>query len=380
MARTVGNFLLGLGLLTVLGCESKTPTDQAPEASASREQLLMATDAVVEGLLSDFLLSSQALQTSVQNWQSDSTKLPEAKAAFHNTMDVWQRLEVLQLGPLAAMGASPGGDDRRDLIYSWPLVNACRVDQATANSEFEDLSSAVVNLRGLDVLEYLLFVEGATNACPVNSTLNSSGQWAALGEAEVTSRRAQFAASVAADLVANAQQTQTAYQGFSAGFVSGKAPFSSQREAMNALTHALFYVEKEVKDMKLAPPIGASGCATTTCPELAESRFGGRSLRNVRLNLEIFRTIFVADETTGFDALLVEAGGPQTAADMLAEIDAALAILNALERDFPEALEQDQAQLELLFQHVRSLSTLLKTEFITLLDLDLPSKAEGDND
>ena len=379
MARTAGKLMLVAALVGAWGCESKT--SETPQvATESRRAVLAHTDGLVGKALSDFVTAAQTLESSVLAWRSDPNKLGQAQEAFHAAMDTWQQVEVVQVGPLAAMGVSPGAADLRDFIYSWPLTNPCRIDQATANSEYTDLSGAAVNIRGLDALEYLLFVDGTGNACPENSTLNSSGQWAALGPSEVGTRRADFATAVAADLVANAKVAQGGHSDFSPGFVEGDSPFSSQREAMNALTTAMFYLEQEVKDMKVAPPIGVSDCATATCPEAIESRFAGRSLRNVRINLETFRAVFVADDTTGFDALLAEAGGVQTANDIVGEVDAALAILAQLQRDFPEAIEPDAAELELLFQHLRSLSTLLKTEFITLLDLDLPAKAEGDND
>lgn len=376
MARTVGRILVMAVLLG--GCESK---QTAPAQSTESRRLMLAhTDALVVASLTEFSEAATALEVAVTAAKDDPTQREAAREAFHRAMDAWQRMEVLQLGPIAAMGVSPGGEDLRDFVYSWPLTNACRVDQAVAAQDYVNLGTATVNMRGLDALEYLLFHDAPENACPINSALNTAGTWAALEPEEIADRRMAFAQIAAQDLAATASKVQTAWVGVSPDFREGTGVYGSQREAMNALTTALFYVEAELKDMKLAPVLGVADCATATCPELAESQFAQRSLRNVRANLEMFRTVFVADEVTGFDALLTDAGGASTATEMLADVDAALALLDQLTADFPVALTQDAAKLEALFEHVRNLSTLMKTEFITLLDLDLPAKAEGDND
>lgn len=376
MVRAAGSLITMIALLGA--CESKQSA--APQSSESRRLMLAHTDAFVSAGLDEFSQAATALEAAVAAATDDPSQRATAQQAFHQAMDVWQRMEVVQLGPLAPMGVSPGGEDLRDFAYSWPLTNACRIDQAVAAQEYNDLSNAAVNMRGLDTLEYLLFHDTPENACPVNSTLNSAGTWAALAPDEISRRRMAFAKVAARDLATTASNARNAWSAVASDFRDGTGVYGSQREAMNALTTALFYVEAELKDMKLAPVIGVADCATTTCPELAESQFAQRSLRNIRVNLETFRAVFVADETTGLDALLIEAGGASTATEMVADIDAALAILATIASDFPGALTQDTAKLETLFEHVRNLSTLMKTEFITLLDLDLPSKAEGDND
>ena len=74
----------------------------------------------------------------------------------------------------------------------------------------------------------------------------------------------------------------------------------------------MFYVEVEVKDMKLAEPLGLSMCTTETCPELVELRFSHRSLEAIRSNLRSFRRVFLgADpgmEGLGCDDLLRDVG------------------------------------------------------------------------
>lgn len=214
--------LLVLGLL--VGCESKTDSTPAQEPNNVSENndnadLVALRQAVVENhavyiheTLSEFETQSKELQSAVNAWQASgsASDLESAISEFHEAMDVWQRAEVLQVGPAGVMGTVAGGEDLRDQIYSWPLSNACRVDQELVRLGYEsDFASQAVNVRGLDALEYLLFAEGTSNACPINSMINTDGQWAALGEEEIRERRRAYA-KAATDLVVTSAEDLSA--------------------------------------------------------------------------------------------------------------------------------------------------------------------------
>src|SRR5690606_29393153 len=103
--------------------------------------------------------------------------------AWREAMVLWQRAELTQLGPTGLMGSVLAGEDLRDEIYSWPLVNPCRIDQELVAKSYEDtdqLASALINLRGLDALEYLLFHDGPGNACAATVSINKDGSWDAI--------------------------------------------------------------------------------------------------------------------------------------------------------------------------------------------------------
>ena len=58
------------------------------------------------------------------------------------------------------------------------------------------LETAPINVRGLDVLEELLFATATGNHCDSFDPINASGTWAAVSD--LAARRASYAASVAA--------------------------------------------------------------------------------------------------------------------------------------------------------------------------------------
>jgi predicted lipoprotein len=308
-------------------------------------------------------------------------------------MDAWQVAEVMQVGPAATRGM-PGGQEIRDNIYSWPLVSRCAVEEQIVSRGYTGaaFTSGLVTRRGLFALEYLLFYEGADTACPSTSAIVSQGTWAALSAEERESRKRAYAAVVANDLQARAQALVTAWDAGGGNFVhtlesagSGNAVYASSQAALNAVSDALFYVDYELKDLKLAKPLGMRECTTDTCPEFLESPFAHRSKANLRANVVGFRRIVEGCganfEGTGFDDLLEAAGATELTATLRQRTAALSTAIDSLPgQDLAVPLAQNKASVRALYDSVKGVTDVLKTELVTVLDLELPQKVEGDND
>jgi uncharacterized protein len=134
------------------------------------------------------------------------------------------------------------------------------------------------------------------------------------------------------------------------------------------------------------------GCATPVngiCPGTLESPFANRSQRHVRNNLVGFRKLFSgcdddAGNGLGFDDLLTGSGpaGAQLSAVMTERLTASFAALDALpEGAMTDAsLPAQKALVTQVFSYVSDVVSQMKAQFISLLDLELPKRAEGDND
>ncbi|MCA9625141.1 MAG: imelysin family protein, partial [Myxococcales bacterium] len=316
-----------------------TTSGGVPEMAA-RDVLVSLTDGVIVPTYRDFVAASVALEeaTAAHRAAPDEETLAAAQAAFRDAMAVWQRAELMQVGPAGSMMA-PGGQGLRALIYSWPLVNPCRIDQKLVDESYGDvdaLTAELVNAQGLDALEYLLFFEGADNTCAPQLPINADGQWAALGEAELLARRAAYGAAVADEVATLAERLATTwapdtgeYAQWLAAPGEAGSPYDDVDAALDEVLRAMFYVDTLLKDAKIAFPAGIAGCTTDTCPEGLESPWAQRSKEHVLSNLEGYRRMFVggasAQEGVGFDDLLIEVGEDALATRMLADIDAAVA-------------------------------------------------------
>ena len=82
----------------------------------------------------------------------------------------------------------------------------------------------------------------------------------------------------------------------------------------------------------------------------------------------------------GFDDLLIAAGADALAAEITTKAAAALASAQAVPDPLEDALATDYPRVEAALVAMAELNRLMKTQLMSVLDLELPERAEGDND
>jgi predicted lipoprotein len=386
-----GGGLPEAGSAGVGGAEPPDP----PSVAFTKAALLAAEGDCTLRELRGFLSLAEALRdrcTELSNAHS-AERVDAARGAFRAAMSAWQMLEVHRYGPAARKGDDPAaGQDLRDEIYAWPLGGRCNVDQQLVNKGYAQpgFAAQLINVRGLGTLEYLLFNEEASNGCPSYSPLNAQGTWAALGLEELRTRKAEYARVVADDVLAHATALVAAWEGgrfreqlIAAG--SAGSPYASEQAALNAVSNALFYVERELKDKKLALPLGISpDCTSGLCPESLESQYAGLSTENIRQNLRGFRQLFWGcgprASGLGFDDWLIEVGAGDLERRMAAAFEAATVAFEQLDPPLERALLSKPEATSAVYQALKRFTDLLKTEFVSALQLELPTGTETDND
>ncbi len=379
------------GLLASTGCNTGQPADDGQEptraaivASAAERVLAPAyTEAATQ--LTDLATAARAYADAVAAGAPDADAARDAaRAAFATAMDAWQRVEMLLVGPAGPAGLVTGGENLRDEIYSFPVTNRCRIDEELAAGAFEAtdfFTASLVNVRGLDAVEYLLFVDGTQNACDATRPVNKDGTWQGLGDDEILRRRAEYAARAAEDVAARVADLAArwrpgdgdAYVAFTSAGRSG-SPYPTTRVALDEFSSGLFEIESSLKERKLA----------ATTPEAVESPFARRSKENVLANLAAAREVFyaagTADAGTGFDDWLANVGQAGLAADIEAAFASAEAAVRAVPGSFADAVAADPAALAPAADAVGELSALLKGPFLAALALMPPADGAGDAD
>ncbi|HEX6245190.1 MAG TPA: imelysin family protein [Polyangiales bacterium] len=364
----------------------------------SKANLLEAAGKCALASFRVFAERAEALEQATQRWADDSTdaNAAAARAAFRAAMDSFQRAELFRFGP-AAPATEPGGKGLRDQIYAFPHQSACKVDEQLVNQAYAsaDFGSTTPIGRGLAALEYLDYYVGADNACAASLAINADGSWQKLSESELRTRRSAYAAAVASDIARYAKLLLRAFAPAPEGddFVNelatagrGSKAYSTEQAALNALSHALYYVEIEVKDYKLALPLGISPNCTTgsTCPNAVESPYARVSTGNIAANLRGFRALFQGCGTDhaglGFDDWLEAVGQGALAASMLKALDGAEAAVRDLSPPIERAIVEDPTRVREVYDALKALTDQLKQQFISVLDLNPPMSAEGDND
>jgi len=381
-------------LAVVVGCLTQDPKDTTSVSIGVSDVLAAVGPEVVLPTAERFLVEVDALEITLADWESslDSTDRDAAQLAAQEqwaaTMLAWQELEVMQLGPAASSLAALGGADIRDEIYSWPTVNTCRVDQETVEEDWDSsdfFTSNLVNSYGLDALEYILWAS-ADNACPAQVDINTDGSWDNLGEAGVRANRAAFARALAADLRSQGEALHTAWSPDGGDFSGQLAleadtgPYASEQEALNAVFDALFYLETETKDRKLAHPLGGADCGLDACPDDVEHLDSGLGVAAIEANLLGFQALFTGGAGFGFDDLLAEVGHGDLSDQVLADLDTALAAAAALDGPLDALITDQPDDVQALHDAVKAVSDVLKGDLATVLVLEIPAEAAGDND
>ncbi len=358
----------------------------------TRAALLRAFSQCIVAEQEQFATLAQTLSTTTTAALTDATNRAEAQAAWRAAIARWQVLEVMQIGP-TGLSTTPGGDALRDGIYAWPVINACGVDKLLVDEGYAQPSfaAALVDVKGLGALEIALFDEGADNACDATAAINIDGTWNALSAEQRQQRRAAFAAVVAADTAQKAQAIVTSWtssgKNYQAEFDSagnGSRLFRRAQLALNVVSDAMFYIEYGDKDGKLGKPLGLTQCDAERCLDAVESPNAGLSTRHIHDNLIGLRKLFNGCDDgagLGFDDFLIAVGSRDLATRMTADIDAALAAANAIEEDdLATAITADVASVTALHTAIKAITDDLRTEFVSILDFEIPKRVEGDND
>jgi len=352
----------------------------------------------------------QALPPKIAAADQDALTLVDQR--FKAMVTAWQGVEVMQLGPTGSKNDVIGGQDLRDEIYSWPTTNYCLIDQVLVNQSYDDtdfLSESLVNVRGLDALEYVLYNDSTENQCDARAEINNgaaaSTQWSSLSIDELNERRRGYAKILASDLSQRVSALAElwsadggrAYDDLLAAGDPGSS-YNNVTTALNDLTHALFYIEEVTKDKKLGEPGGLCvACQNPTWEKGLEFPWAKLAAESIAANLrgvaalyfgqafdQVDRTARLSStqaEGNNFDATLRRMGDVQLADDMVNAIGKAIDVVDNIPRPvYDNVIMQDGSDLETMYNAVKDLADLLKGDFATVLLLEVPAEAASDAD
>jgi uncharacterized protein len=395
-ARAAGGPRIAIACLAVLvaSCSVNGPEhDDGPHSDllAAVGECALGRFAEFERLARDLTEATAALAA-----EPSADKLAAAQASYRAAMSSWQRAELFHIGPSARRPA-PGGQNLRDDIYFFPGGNNCLVDQQIVSEMYSRPTFATrsANARGLGALEYLLFHDGPDNACGASVSINGSGSWTALSMQELSKRRAEYANATASVVLERAAALRGAWdpaEGDFLGQLAAPGPgrvYADERAALEAVIAAAFYVDQELKDLKLGAPLGLhEACPNrpNACPDAIESRHARLSGEHIRQNLTGLRMIFegCGPNHAGLgidDWLRTKDGGEELAERMLAALDVAEVAIANLDPQMEEAIfEVPPERVMDVHQAIKGITDVFKTEVINLLMVSLPASGGGDND
>ena len=304
----------------------------------------------------------------------EQSKRVAAQEAFKAAMNDLQRSLLHSVGPSL-------DEDRMLQLYSWPLSSPCKIDAKLANN-VSTLNSAV-DRRGMDALEYLLFVEPTNNhSCP--STTAALDAFNGLSVVDKQARRCEFMMPVAADVKASAKILANAWDDSKGNYASTLTGSSNAKVTLNKVTDAMFYFEEILKENKFDAPLGGavtnaiSSCGIgNLCPQAVESPHARISKENIHANMLALQALYKA----GFDDWLKAEGKDALAKSFGDDIQAVIDGTNSINGDFYGAISNDTVSMNnLLNGPVQDVSNALRFNVMPALVLKLPEGSASDTD
>ena len=390
------SFRVVSALVVMAGCgnEPGRDIDAPPDGFDRAGMLAHLAEHVLLPIQATFATRASALPAAISahcdalDAGQPAATLDAARTAAAAAIDAWERAEALQIGPAAMDHAKLRGE-----IYAWPLLSPCELDRDVAsrwaNPASYDVGVKLINARSLTAVEYLLYPTTAAHSC-----VSAPTGWDALG-ADLPRARCRLALAIALDVAAKGELLHAAwradggnYLGELANAGTSASSIPSAQEGVNRISDGMFYVDEIVKDMKLAEAAGiaVNSCQTvqTPCVREVELRYSDRATFALRTNLASLREAYTGTTPSrdgpGFDDFVIALGQPELAARMTANLDTAIAATAALPDSFLSALDTDYAKVVATHAAVRAFTDDLKSQFLTVLDLEIPNDVAADND
>ena len=385
MARMDGNWSL-----TAIGVLFLALQPQACRDEATSHTLNDNTD--VKPFLTDFATNivserltlmvdqNAILVSALESASADTSNtdaLLTAQQEWFNTMIQWQELEVMQVASLGSSLTTVGGEDVRDNIYSWPLNNPCRIDQVTATQDYTStdfIDKALVSMRGLDAIEYLLFASLETE-CPSQVPPLSDGTWQALSDSDIQGRRLEYALVLAQAIQVDLVEEQALWaQEFPLDL------YESDVKALNAVFNGMLYAEEMIKERKLHHPLGLKDECSVDCHLEVEGLYASISTEFLVANLKGLAAVVEGTESGGFRQVLIGVGEEGIADEFEQTIEVLITQLEEIDEPLVDLIGSNPEKLDDLQEDLSNLTSLLKWDIATVLEMEIPQTSAGDND
>lgn len=366
------------------------PIDCGPQPGAaaafSKQALLAAAADCSAWHACNFQNAATTLRTRIKDSTADASKVDAARVAWRAAMDSWSAMELFQFGPVGSTTLDPyHGRGLRSFVHPWPQTSRCEVEKQIATKPYKDqgIGSVLPAARGLFALEYILFYPNADTACLPASPTGQAWASLAASPANLTAAKNEYATVLADNLAALSLEIRNVWlpapgESFKAKIAGSYQGYGSDQEALNVVGWSLFYIEKDVKDLKLAVRAGVDPGSPNP-----ETPFADVEIENIRTNLRAARRLFQGcgpnNEGVGFDDWLIATN----LADLANEAVAALVQAQTAADAFPSFGAATQAQFLQLYEAIRTFSNLLKTRLFgsgSPLNLKLPAGSASDTD
>lgn len=374
--HSVGGALLSWTLLMALTVPMTSCGDEGdPGVDLRRQTLESIGHNVIMPMLLDFEAQSAQLEASAEIFCAapDATNLETVRTDWDAARRPWKMMEVLNFGPIVERPERFGPK-----IDFWPVRpdNIEDVLAGDAPLDVETLSLSGTAVRGLPVIEYLIFQDA------------SAADAVTRFEGDAGARRCQYLIGATADLANNASGLRAAWDPDGGDFLGelinagdGSATFTTLEQGVGEIANRMAFTCENIRADKLGRPIGRLTDRTPQ-PELLESQFSDRATQDIVDNLrgiEAFFTGTYGDQRgMGFDEY-AERRGIDLDTPFQQRLQASISAIEAIPAPMRDAVATDQELIEAAFDPIRDLQSMIQADLLGVLGVQATfNDADGD--
>jgi uncharacterized protein len=321
------------------------------------------TDGVIVPGYERFAAATAALETTVSAFCGAPTpeRLDAARGAFEQAMLAWQHVQPIVFGPIVAAARASTielfPDQRGAVSRQLSKALAAKEPGLVAPGGLEGKSVA---LTGFPALEQILYDD---ERLPAAGASGADADYACALAAAIARNLAGLAAGVLDDW-----QRPGGFRDMMLTAAAGNDAYFAAEEASGDLVKSLHTALQGVIALKLEAPLGAA--LEEAKPRRAESWRSGRSLANIRANLETADALYAAPGGFGA-ALKTLAKDDELDRAIRQGFERAFAQLDAIGLPLDAAVEDPaaRAQVEALLAEVKGLRQLVSEQLAPALDL-----------
>lgn len=285
-----------------------------------------------------------------------------AQRAFNDAMDTFIEIGHIRFGHIE-------DQNRYQRLYFWPDADN-RIDEAIkarlearGDAASGDIARSVAEIQGFPALGRLIFGPGTDKI---------------LAGDDAAAKRCALATDIADNITALSGQVNAEWREGPSAFAkllenagsAGNSTFPTTSAGTKAFLDSMTDALKLITEVKL--PLILKAADEPGAIKTAECWCSGRSLRNIRINLEALRELYKGANGAGFDDALLRANVGWLYNDIEHGFGNAIKLINGIDES-PEALVSDdavRAKLKTLIPVVKQLQDLVQ-KLHQLLDRDL---------
>lgn len=365
--NSIKQIALLIWVLFFVSCSEKnTNTDNPNQTTITKQFVENQYDNIILPAFSDLKISTDNLAQSVKTFTNNPTQtnLDAAQLAYENVAIAMQYVTPFNFGP-----SEDGVTGLKENINTYP-VNTTTIEDFISKND-TSFSNFQRDTRGINAIDYFLHTITGSDAA-VLANFGTNAQF-----------RKNYLIAVANKIK---KQVDAANEGWKANRTTFTGDFSTNASSsITKLFNAMLISFEEIKNFKLAIPLGKRAGQTNVEPTQVEAYYSGISMKLIEHNLIAVENVWQCKSKTGtkgkgFDEKLLAVNKNELVTNTQNQFKAIYTTLKNVEPGRLSDLIINKPETpNALFSSVSSLTRFLKSDLSSALGLTVTySSNDGD--